>query len=174
MTKTLPLLFLLLAACGEPEGTTIHDDYGVDWNLTASPHSLGVITANLTESWTTSLIQFWTASKPDMLINRVVAAIEGSQVYLYDASYIELIDGQRVGGVSVPRSKWIVLSTMSSIKSGFSLFRVETIYRHEMSHVILDLAAGIKDVAGDLHHQIFSDAKLGQTLITQCTTKPNG
>lgn len=175
MKLILSIFCILLLACGEPEGVSIHDDYGVVWDLTASPMSLERITPDATEAWTTSLIQFWTAVRPEMLISRVVHAVEGITVVLIDHPYLELTNGSRVAGIAYPSSNLMAISTMSSTVSGYDLTRIELTYRHEMSHVILNKAAGIVDNSGgDIHHQIFSDVKLGQTLITQCTTKPNG
>lgn len=115
------------------------------------------------EYWTEDLVDFWFKTK-GWDKDKIYKAISYITLFMYDQEYLERV-GQKVNGVTWPSSSVIELATLHKAGLDQSIFtpyhKVKSLFRHEVSHIIVERAGGIICGNGEEHHRLFKEVKLG-------------
>ena len=127
--------------------------------ITLSPKTK-TIKKDLIEDWTDSVVHFWNTIKEwdKEECYRIFGEME---IEMYDEQYL-VRAGMNVNGITWPDFCLIEIATLPKNSDKMSIKRVESLFIHETSHLILEYVGKI--IAGDdseIHHKIFEEVGLG-------------
>ena len=157
--KKIILLLLLLNNCGTNKRPNTDFDFITNSGIRIK---LSPIMNNLTSEevgdWTNSIVDFW-CSKKDWNEAEIRKELRTVDVLLYDEYYV-VADG--IIGVAITRyNNEIIISTLPKPSSNITPYeKVKSLYRHELSHIIVGKMATIPytELA---HHKLFEEVGLG-------------
>ncbi len=163
MTLTYIIIGLVLTAVAVGVGILIWKikkkdkfDYitkhGIKLNL--SPQSY-FLTKEVAEEWTESLIYFWN-DKEGWDKKTIIKAVSDVKISLYDKLYLNRY-GIKVNGVTFGND--IEIATMPKPGTYKIYDKVKSLFRHEMSHVIVSYM-GIP-IDQEIQHKLFDKDGLG-------------
>jgi len=123
-----------------------------------SPMMSGLASAEI-EEWTEDAMSFW-VEKKGWSREKMLKAIAKVRVEMFDEKYIEH-DGIKYNGTFWPTSFLMEITTKPKFEGKRTpIQRVWSLFRHELSHVIVGQVGGIK-YDNDTHHALFREMGLG-------------
>lgn len=118
------------------------------------------ISKEVFEGWTDSVVGFWEENK-NWGKEKSYKIIGKTAIFVYDEPYLNRA-GIKVNGITFPAKYEIEIAALPKINiTDQTIFdRVESLFRHETSHVITGFVGGVPfDNEG--HHKLFAEFGLG-------------
>ena len=133
--------------------------HGIDVKLS---QKTSFLKKELIEKWTESIIDFWTNAE-GWDKKSILKALDNLEIFFFDKLYLERY-GIKVNGINlihgVTSSGKYAIEIATIPKKGLIEDRVYSLFRHEVSHVVVGYAGGVP-LDNDIHHRLFAKDGLG-------------
>jgi len=118
------------------------------------------VSVSVFEAWTESVVCFW-AEKNGWDKEQCYQKLSQTEIEIFDAEYLER-NGYKVSGLVWPSTFLIEVSTFPKGKSQASMVRLASLFRHEVSHIIVGYVGNLEagPNGGEFHHKLFADVGL--------------
>ena len=110
------------------------------------------------ELWTDFVVSFWN-EKEGWDRKEMLKLISKVEIILYDEIYIER-SGMKVNGITWPNKYKIEIATYPKYELSPDKNRIASLFRHEMSHLIVGYIGKIP-FDNETHHKLFAKDGLG-------------